>query len=741
MLVVLFLVGLIPRLHLDRSLQNDADAERARLPMVSTANPTRSPATIELPLPGSMEPILETGIWARTNGYLKARYVDIGDRVAQGKLLAIIETPEIDQQLEQAIATRNQDLANVAKFEADLALARTTLQRYIAAGPGTVSKQQIDERNSAVTDAEKAVEAGEATVAADEANVRRLGELQSFQNVYAPFDGVITIRNVDPGSLISAGSTSGTTELFRLAQVDVLRIFVFVPQSYAPDIQVGQKAEVTVREQPGRVFEGNVTRTAGAIDSTSRTLLTEVQVPNPDGALLSGSYATVEFQISRAQPPLTIPSSALLIDCERRPGGARPRRRHLALPAGPDRPRLRQRRGGGGRPRRDGCRRDRPAAEHRRRKQGRACEAGGRRRAGPGGEMSARRRNARTGRARRARVPLWLAGCMVGPDYARPDVDSPDGWGELTRGSEPGRSQATIEGIPTAWWVSFDDPVLSSIIERTVKSNLTLQQAEARVLEARASRRIAAAPLWPEVDAGGSYTRARTSKNGPGTRDAREVVRPLRGGLRRELGARRLRRQPPRRGGRRRRRSRRPMDDRNAVLVSLMGEVGLEYVTYRSLQQRIALTAGRTSTAQQQTLDLTRRLFDAGPGAGARRAARGRAGRDDGVDDPASSSSRRRRPCTASGVLTGELPMALAPELARRGADSAARRPQVAVGHALRAAAAPPRHRARGAAARLADRRDRRRDPRSLPALLPQRARASSRASAPTTSSSGRAAR
>jgi RND family efflux transporter MFP subunit len=313
-LAVLFLVGLLPRLHLDRSLQSEADAARAQLPMVSTANPRRSPATIELPLPGSMEPILETGIWARTNGYLKARYVDIGDRVTQGKLLAIIETPEIDQQLEQAIATRNQDVANVAKFEADLALARTTLQRYIAAGPGTVSKQQIDERNSAVTDAEKAVEAGKATVAADEANVRRLGELQSFQSVYAPFDGVITVRNVDPGSLISAGSTSGTTELFRLAQVDVLRTFVFVPQSYAPDIQVGQKAQVTVRELPGRVFEGDVTRTAGAIDSNSRTLLTEVQVPNPDGALFSGSYATVEFQIRRAQPPLTIPSSALLVD-------------------------------------------------------------------------------------------------------------------------------------------------------------------------------------------------------------------------------------------------------------------------------------------------------------------------------------------------------------------------------------------------------------------------------------------
>jgi len=311
---VLFLLGAVPRILLHYRLGTEADAVRERLPVVSTANPRRSAKELDLPLPGSMEAILETGIWARTNGYLKVRYVDIGDRVTKGQLLAEIETPEIDQLLQQAIATLNQDKANVAKFEADLALARTTLQRYQAAGPGTVSKQQIDERSSAVTDAERVVDAAKATVNADEANVRRLVELTSFQRVFAPFDGVITMRNVDPGSLISAGSTSGTTELFRLAQVDVLRIFVYVPQSYAPDIQVGQKAEVTVRERPGRVFEGTVTRTAGAIDSTSRTLLTEVQVPNPDGLLLSGSYATVQFRVTRPDPPLLVPSNALLID-------------------------------------------------------------------------------------------------------------------------------------------------------------------------------------------------------------------------------------------------------------------------------------------------------------------------------------------------------------------------------------------------------------------------------------------
>jgi RND family efflux transporter MFP subunit len=309
-----FVVGVVPRLVLRHRLRAGADAVRARLPMVSTVSPRRAPEVLEIPLPGSMEAILETGIWARTDGYLQARYVDIGDHVRKGQQLADIDTPEVDQQLMQAIATMSQDKANVVKSEADLALARTTLQRYVAAGPGTVSKQQIDERTSAVTDAEKVVDAARAAVNADDANVRRLLELQSFQKVYAPFDGVITARNVDPGSLISAGSTTGTRELFRLAQVDVLRIFVYVPQSYAPDIRAGQSADVSVRELPGRVFQGTVTRTAGAIDPTSRTLLTEVQVPNPEGVLLSGSYATVRFKVQRSDPPLVVPQSALLID-------------------------------------------------------------------------------------------------------------------------------------------------------------------------------------------------------------------------------------------------------------------------------------------------------------------------------------------------------------------------------------------------------------------------------------------
>jgi RND family efflux transporter MFP subunit len=310
---LLFVVGVVPRLVLRWRVRAAATAAQ-QPPVVATVSPQRAPEVLDIPLPGSMQPILETGIWARTNGYLKARYVDIGDRVNKGQLLAEIDTPEVDQQLMQSIATMAQDKANVVKLEADLALARTTLQRYLTAGAGTVSKQQIDERTSGVTTAEKAVDAARATVNADDANVHRLLELQSFQKVYAPFDGVITVRNVDPGSLITAGSTTGTTMLFTLAQVDVLRIFVSVPQSNAPDIKVGTSAKVGVRELPGKSFTGKVTRTAGAIDAASRTLLTEVDVPNPEGLLLSGSYATVRFRVERPDPPLVIPQSALLVD-------------------------------------------------------------------------------------------------------------------------------------------------------------------------------------------------------------------------------------------------------------------------------------------------------------------------------------------------------------------------------------------------------------------------------------------
>jgi len=315
-LALLFVVGLLPRLRLWHSLDTRAEARRSAAPSVGTTHAERAAPIADIPLPGTTEPILVTGIYARTNGYLTARHVDIGDHVTAGSPLAEIAAPEVDEQLGQARAALAEAQATVAKLQADRALAHSTLQRYVAAGVGSVSKQQMDERSAAVTDTERAVDAAQATANANQANVDRLLELQGFERVTAPFEGIIIARHVDPGALVSAGSTQGTTELFRLAQVDTLRILVYVPQAYAPDIHVGQTADVTVRELPDRVFPGTVTRTAGAIDPSSRTLLTEVQVPNRDGALLAGSYVTVHFKVERANPPLLLTATALLIDAQ-----------------------------------------------------------------------------------------------------------------------------------------------------------------------------------------------------------------------------------------------------------------------------------------------------------------------------------------------------------------------------------------------------------------------------------------
>ena len=259
-------------------------------------------------------------------------------------------------------------------------------------------------------------------------------------------------------------------------------------------------------------------------------------------------------------------------------------------------------------------------------------------------------------------VLLSAAGCMVGPDYRPPDVVTPPTWGELAPTAPPaGRSDTIADGTPTAWWTTFDDQLLTSLIQRTVQSNLTLQQAEARVREARASRRIAAADLWPQVEASGSYTRERSSKNGLATSTAGKWFNLFQagfdanwevdvfGGNRRSVEAADAGLQAAE-------------DDRNAVLISLLGEVGLEYVTYRSLQQRIAL-ANQNLTAQQGTLDLTRRLFNAGlaPELDVQRAAAQAATTASTIP---LLEQQRAQAMHVLGVLIGQPPMALQQDLA-----------------------------------------------------------------------------
>ena len=299
---ILVLAGaftLIQRIAAQRALADET--ERAAVPVVAVVHPVAEKPDEELVLPGSMQAFQESPIYARTSGYLLKWYKDIGSRVNKGELLADIDTPEIDQELRQAQAARQQivEQAQLAKSSA----ARWADLRKT----DSVSQQETDERNSAF-------QQSQANLAASDANLKRLQELESFKHVYAPFAGVITKRNVDPGALISAGSAG--RELFDIAQVDTLRVFVNLPQAYAPSIKVGMSAAVTLQEFPGQKFEGKVARTADAIDPTTRTLLTEVDVTNRDGKLLPGSYGQVHFSVKYGVNKVTIPVNAMLFRAE-----------------------------------------------------------------------------------------------------------------------------------------------------------------------------------------------------------------------------------------------------------------------------------------------------------------------------------------------------------------------------------------------------------------------------------------
>jgi RND family efflux transporter MFP subunit len=272
-----------------------AAADAGDIP-VSVVHPLRSSAAQDLNLPGNVQAFVETPIYARTNGYLRKWYFDIGGKVKAGDLLASIDTPEVDQELAQADAA-------LLQAQANLDLAKTTADRWhLLLKSDGVSQQEVDQNDAAL-------KARRADLNAAAANVRRLKDMQSFQSVTAPFSGIITARNVDTGALISNGTSQA---LFRLAQIDVLRVYVSVPESSSQDIRPGIGADLTVAELPGRVFKGQVIRSAGAIDPSSKTLLTEVDVPNPKGELLPGAYAQVLFHLKTGAPPLTIPSNTLI---------------------------------------------------------------------------------------------------------------------------------------------------------------------------------------------------------------------------------------------------------------------------------------------------------------------------------------------------------------------------------------------------------------------------------------------
>jgi len=293
--------GLHSRLTAETRLRESAQA--SAIPYVDVVSPKASADADEIALPGSTSAFNDTPIYARTSGYVKHWYVDIGARVKKGQLLATIETPELDQQLQQARA----DLENA---EANLQLATTTAARWQhLLETDSVSHQETDQ---AVSD----LHSKQALVNSSKANVERLEQLQAFERVTAPFDGVVTARNTDIGALVQAGDNSGPKELFHIAAIQTLRVYVAVPEIYAVLVKTGEQAKLKLDALPGETLTGTIVRNADAIDATSRTLNVEVDVDNPTGRLLPGAYAFVHLRVPPHPGSVTVPSNALLFRAE-----------------------------------------------------------------------------------------------------------------------------------------------------------------------------------------------------------------------------------------------------------------------------------------------------------------------------------------------------------------------------------------------------------------------------------------
>lgn len=277
--------------------------ELSAVPTVNVVHPKLGSASQEIALPGNTQAYIDTPIYARTSGYLRKWYFDIGAHVRKGELLATIETPELDQQLEQA-------KAQLKNAQANLDLAQITAARWKhLLETNSVSRQETDQ---AVSD----LASKQALVASNEANVRRLEQLQAYENIYAPFDGVITQRNTDIGDLIQAGENSPPRELFHLASVSTLRVYIPVPEVYTDAVRTGEKVALTLDEYPGKTFTGTLVRNSDAIDPATRTLNVEVDVANPGGELRPGAYAFVHLTVPPVNGAVTIPSNTLLFRSE-----------------------------------------------------------------------------------------------------------------------------------------------------------------------------------------------------------------------------------------------------------------------------------------------------------------------------------------------------------------------------------------------------------------------------------------
>ena len=316
--IALAVAGILPRIHAQKELA--ADTNNMAIPDVLVIHPKAGAPTQELILPGNMQAFVDAPLYARTSGYLKKWYFDIGARVKKGDLIAVIESPEIDQQVQQA-------RADLGTAQANLQLAQVTAKRYTnLLSSDSVSRQETENFTADAS-------AKQSIVASAEANLGHLQELQSFEKIIAPFDGVITARNTDVGQLVDAGNsatgsgtmlgnsaagsnTGNTRELFHMAAINKLRVFINVPQVYSQAAEPGTIATLTLPEFPGRSFQGRIVRNANAIEISTRTLLTEVDVDNRTGALLPGAYVEVHLKMKSGIPSIILPVSSLIFRAE-----------------------------------------------------------------------------------------------------------------------------------------------------------------------------------------------------------------------------------------------------------------------------------------------------------------------------------------------------------------------------------------------------------------------------------------
>jgi membrane fusion protein (multidrug efflux system) len=312
LLAVAFFVGYVPRRSQRAALASAAESSRNALMRVELVSPRIGASERALHLPGTVQPFQETVVFARASGYVRAWHADIGDKVQRAQVLAEIETPELDQELSQAHAQLNQVRASLTQAKANRDLANANLGRARRLAPaGIVSKAELEQNTAQAEVGAANVSVASANVAAQQANIRRLEQLKAFAKLTAPFAGTVTQRNVEVGSLVTAGNNQ---LLFRIAATDPLRVFVQVPQDVAPGVRAGVPAKVSVREYPQRTFDGEVMRAAGELDSATRTMTTIIRVPNSDGALLPGMYAEVALTLPLPHQVFELPSTALMND-------------------------------------------------------------------------------------------------------------------------------------------------------------------------------------------------------------------------------------------------------------------------------------------------------------------------------------------------------------------------------------------------------------------------------------------